>query len=189
MLKHILLLVIVVACHSGGGEAQHPEPPAQLAEAQHPEPPAQHAEAKSRRHAELPDDLRIHASYFNGLKRQVAHAWDPTPVWRRADPTGTRYGNKTRVIELRVSLSPQGELAKILVVSPSGSNELDEEAVRAFRVAAPFPNPPERLVQKDNLFTFGFSFYFEPPPKTPYPPSSSPPPSSPPQTPQPAGPQ
>ena len=103
----------------------------------------------------------IYASFFNRLKRQVAQNWDPNSVWRRADPTGARYGTKTRVTEVRVSLSPRGELAKILVVAPSGSNELDEEAVRAFRVAAPFPNPPDGLVQKDNLITFAFSFYFE----------------------------
>ena len=75
--------------------------------------------------------------------------------------TGTVYGSKTRVTEVRVSLSPKGELAKILVVSPSGSVELDEEALRAFRVSAPFVNPPDGLVQKDNLITFGFSFFFQ----------------------------
>ncbi|HEX3760913.1 MAG TPA: energy transducer TonB [Kofleriaceae bacterium] len=103
----------------------------------------------------------VYASFFNRLKRQVAQVWDPNSVWRRADPTGTRYGSKTRITEVRVSLSPRGDLAKILVVSPSGSNELDEEAVRAFRAAAPFPNPPEGLIQKDNLITFAFSFFFE----------------------------
>ena len=29
-------------------------------------------------------------------------------VWRRSDPTGTVYGFKTRITEVRVSLSPQG---------------------------------------------------------------------------------
>jgi TonB family protein len=103
----------------------------------------------------------VYASFFNRLKRQVAQIWDPNTVWRRADPTGTRYGSKTRTTEVRVSLSPRGDLVKILVVSPSGSNELDEEAVRAFRAAGPFPNPPEGLVQKDNLITFAFGFTFE----------------------------
>lgn len=103
----------------------------------------------------------VYASFFNRLKRQVAQNWDPNSVWRHADPTGTVYGTKTRVTEVRVSLSPKGELAKILVVMPSGSVELDEEALRAFRVSAPFPNPPDGLVQKDNLITFGFSFYFQ----------------------------
>jgi TonB family protein len=103
----------------------------------------------------------VYASFFNRLKRQVAQIWDPNAVWRRADPTGTRYGSKTRTTEVRVSLSPKGELVKILVVLPSGSVELDEEALRAFRAAGPFPNPPEGLIQKDNLITFAFGFTFE----------------------------
>ena len=53
------------------------------------------------------------------------------------------------------------ELVKVVVTSPSGSVELDEEARRAFQVAAPFPNPPDGLVQKDNLITFAFGFYFQ----------------------------
>jgi TonB family protein len=103
----------------------------------------------------------VYASFFNRLKRQVAMNWDPQTVWRRSDPDGSHYGFKTRVTEVRVSLSAKGDLAKIVVTNPSGSTELDEEALRAFRKAAPFPNPPDGLVQKDNLITFAFSFYFE----------------------------
>ena len=103
----------------------------------------------------------VYASFFNRLKRQVAQNWDPQTVWRRSDPDGSHYGFKTRVTEVRVSLSAKGDLSKIVVVNPSGSPELDEEALRAFRAASPFPNPPGGLVQKDNLITFAFSFYFE----------------------------
>jgi TonB family protein len=103
----------------------------------------------------------VYASFFNRLKRQVAQSWDPASVWRRSDPTGTVYGFKTRVTEVRVSLSSRGEVEKVLVTTPSGVAALDDEAVRAFRSAGPFPNPPEGLVQKDNLITFGFSFFFE----------------------------
>jgi TonB family protein len=71
------------------------------------------------------------------------------------------YGSKTRITEVRVSLSRRGDVEKILVMTPSGVAALDDEAVRAFRSAGPFPNPPEGLVQKDNLITFGFSFFFE----------------------------
>ncbi len=103
----------------------------------------------------------VYASFFNRLKRQVAQNWDPGTVWRRSDPTGTVYGFKTRVTEVRVSLSRRGEVQKVLVTAPSGVVALDEEAVRAFHAAGPFPNPPEGLVQNDNLITFGFSFFFE----------------------------
>jgi TonB family protein len=102
----------------------------------------------------------VYASFFNRLKRQVAMNWDPQTVWRRSDPTGTHHGFKTRVTEVRVSLSPKGDVAKIVVTSPSGVSELDDEAVRAFHAAAPFVNPPDGLI-KDNLITFAFSFHFE----------------------------
>ena len=103
----------------------------------------------------------VHASFFNRLKRQVAQNWDPASVWRRRDPTGAVYGSKSRVTKVRVSLSRKGEVENIVVTTPSGVTALDEEAVRAFRSAGPFPNPPEGLVQKDNLITFPFGFFFE----------------------------
>jgi TonB family protein len=103
----------------------------------------------------------VYASFFNRLKRQVAQNWDPASVWRRLDPTGQVYGFKTRVTEVRVSLSPHGELSKIVVTAPSGVNELDDEAVRSFHQAAPFPNPPKELVGNDGSITFAFSFFFE----------------------------
>jgi protein TonB len=102
----------------------------------------------------------VYASFFNRLKRQVAQNWDPQTVWRRSDPDGTHHGFKTRVTEVRVVLNAKGDLSKILVTSPSGVNELDDEAVRAFHAAAPFPNPPDGLAGKDGTITFAFSFFF-----------------------------
>jgi len=103
----------------------------------------------------------VHATFFNRLKRSVAQNWDPAAVWRRRDPTGSVYGYKTRVTEVRVALTQRGELAKIVVTAPSGVTELDDEAVRAFQHAAPFVNPPKELASDDGLITFAFSFYFE----------------------------
>jgi len=103
----------------------------------------------------------VFASFFNRLKRQVAQNWDPANVWRRVDPQGTVYGFKTRVTEVRVSLAPNGTLQKIVVTTPSGVQELDDEAVKSFHASAPFVNPPDGLVQKDGMITFAFSFFFE----------------------------
>ncbi|NVB84095.1 MAG: TonB family protein [Kofleriaceae bacterium] len=103
----------------------------------------------------------VHATFFNRLKRQVAQNWDPASVWRRQDPSGQVYGFKTRVTEVRVTLSLTGQLTKIVVTSPSGVSELDDEAVRAFQQAAPFVNPPKELANAEGNIVFGFSFYFE----------------------------
>jgi TonB family protein len=102
----------------------------------------------------------VYASFFNRLKRQVAQNWNPQTVWRRSDPDGTRHGFKTRITEVRVTLSGKGALEKIVVTAPSGVRELDDEAVRSFHAAAPFPNPPDGLVKNGHI-TFAFSFYFE----------------------------
>jgi TonB family protein len=103
----------------------------------------------------------VYASFFNRIKRQVAQNWDPQSVWHRVDPTGQVNGFKTRITEIRATLTPSGAIDRILVITPSGVGELDEEGMRAFKAAGPFPNPPDGLVAKDGMITFAFSFYFE----------------------------
>ncbi len=103
----------------------------------------------------------VYASFFNRMKRAVAQNWDPATVWRRSDPEGKVYGFKTRITEVRVTLTANGALTKIIVTAPSGVSDLDDEAVRSFHAAAPFPNPPSGLASSDGTISFAFSFYFE----------------------------
>ncbi|MBK9033439.1 MAG: energy transducer TonB [Myxococcales bacterium] len=103
----------------------------------------------------------VHASFFNRLKRAVHQQWHPIELWRRHDPTGAVYGVKTRVTRLRVSLTPTGAVAQIVVVEPSGVDVLDDEAVRAFETAQPFANPPAALIGGDGRITFVFGFHLE----------------------------
>ena len=42
-----------------------------------------------------------------------------------------------------------GSLESLEVVQQSGSGPLDDAVVNAFRIAGPFPNPPEQLVARD----------------------------------------
>ncbi len=103
----------------------------------------------------------VFASFFNRMKRRVHQSWDPVSVWRRHDPTGQVYGFKTRVTRVRVTLGPGGELKQIIVAQPSGVELLDDEAVRAFRAAQPFPNPPAGLVDASGQITFEFGFHLQ----------------------------
>jgi TonB family protein len=82
-------------------------------------------------------------------------------VWRSEDPDGSHYGFKSRDTVLRVSLDAKGNVSKVVIVQPSGFDSLDDEAIRAMKESAPFPNPPGALVDKDGLITFEFGFYFE----------------------------
>lgn len=102
------------------------------------------------------------ASFFNRVKRQVAQNWHPNIVYRRRDPRGRVYGFKDRLTILRVKLSPKGELKHVQLEKASGVGFLDDEAVRAFKLAQPFPNPPRGLVdEKTGLISFRFGFLFE----------------------------
>lgn len=102
-----------------------------------------------------------YATFFNRMKRQVAQNWHPDTVYLRRDPSGNIYGTKDRITVLQVSLKPNGAVAKIAVEKQSGVDFLDDEAIRAFREAQPFPNPPTGLVDaRSNLITFSFGFHF-----------------------------
>ncbi len=103
----------------------------------------------------------VHASFFNRVKRTVAQHWNPSSVIRRTDPDGKHNGATTRQTVVRVSLNPSGGLVKVVVMTPSGFGPLDDEALRAFQAAAPFPNAPAALAGKNGLITFEFGFVME----------------------------
>jgi TonB family protein len=97
-------------------------------------------------------------SFMSRLKDQVVQEWSPGEEYRRRDPRGKVYGVKDRFTSLRITLNGDGSLRTIYVASASGLDFYDDEAVRAVREAAPFPNPPEGMKDKDGLIhiTFGF---------------------------------
>lgn len=102
-----------------------------------------------------------HAPFFNRVKRAVAEEWHPELVYVRHDPNGNVYGVKDRVTVLRIHLMPDGKLAAWTVLQSSGVDFLDDEAIDAFKKAAPFPNPPKELVEADGEIHFNFAFIFE----------------------------
>lgn len=107
---------------------------------------------------ELNSKRWVHASFFNRVKRQVAQSWQPGVVFGRKH-SGSGM-DKTWPTEVRVTLRPTGELASVIVLKGCGLQELDDEAVRAFRAAGPFPNPPQALVS-NGVIVFEFGFFFE----------------------------
>lgn len=103
-----------------------------------------------------------YASFFNRVRDQVAQHWHPEVVHAARDPDGSRYGIKTRVTRLLIRLNPDGTLNKVKLDKSSDVDFLDEEAIRAVRLAAPFNNPPSQLVDAETGFIdFGFGFIFE----------------------------
>lgn len=100
-----------------------------------------------------------YASFFNRVKREIERYWHPDREFRRNDPYGNIYGMKDRRTDLLVVLRPDGSLKKVYIMSPSGVPFLDDEAKEAVEQAAPFPNVPLGLMDKNDRlvkFTFGF---------------------------------
>jgi TonB family protein len=102
-----------------------------------------------------------YATFFNRVKRGVSDHWNPGEVYLRHDPYGNIYGVKDRYTVLNVVLDSEGGLSDVSVAHSSGVGFLDDEAVHAFQLASPFPNPPQGLLENDGLIRFQFGFFFE----------------------------
>jgi hypothetical protein len=86
------------------------------------------------------------AGYMERVRRQVNYWWQ-----QNLDnlPSSVRLGRSSYTTEVVVILNGDGALELIEITGTSGSTELDDAVVRAFRLASPFDNPPAGLVQKD----------------------------------------
>jgi TonB family protein len=102
-----------------------------------------------------------HAWFFNRVKQGVQQNWRAVDVHRRHDPYGRVYGVRDRRTVLQVTLNPDGTLDDLFVQQDSGVSFLDDAALRAFRQAQPFPNPPEALRDADGRIRFKFAFFLE----------------------------
>jgi TonB family C-terminal domain len=102
-----------------------------------------------------------YATFFNRVKRGVSEQWKPAEVHSRYDPYFNVYGVKDRYTLLQVELDSEGKLIDVTIASSSGLKFLDDEAIRAFQEASPFPNPPKGLIESAGIIHFSFGFYFE----------------------------
>jgi len=100
----------------------------------------------------------IYAAYFNKIKQAISQHWTPSYVLIINDPKGHIYGKKNRYTKLKVLLSVNGSISKIHVMTSSGIDFLDREAINAFKMAAPFQNPPEVLLNKNSKLEIQFGF-------------------------------
>lgn len=88
----------------------------------------------------------LYAGYINRIKRLVSFYWN-----QNLDnlPSSVRLTRPQYNTVVYVVLDDLGGLQSIEVTDKSGESALDDAVVQAFRVAGPFPNPPEQLIAKD----------------------------------------
>lgn len=88
----------------------------------------------------------LYAAYLNRIRRLVNFYWR-----QNVDnlPASTRLVKPRYRTVVHAVLNADGALELIEVTYESGEPTVDDCLVRAFRLAAPFPNPPAGLVESD----------------------------------------
>lgn len=76
----------------------------------------------------------IYVSYFNKIKHSIESQWEYPEV-------ALRYGLQGR-LSLEFAIASNGELERLRILRSSGSQVLDDEALRAIKAASPFPPIP-----------------------------------------------
>lgn len=102
----------------------------------------------------------LYAGYINRIRRLVNFYWVQN-IDNRPRSVVISKPNYDTVVS--VVLNSDGALEHIEVVEPSGVEFLDDAVIQAFRMAGPFPNPPEGLIAKDGrvyLGNMGFTVQF-----------------------------
>ena len=73
-------------------------------------------------------------TYFNRIKQSIESQWEYPEL-------ALRYGLQGK-LSLEFTIANDGQLAQLRLIRSSGSQLLDEEAIRAIKAAAPFPPIP-----------------------------------------------
>lgn len=99
-----------------------------------------------------------YATFFNRIADRIRREWEGGKVLASSDPTGHVYGFEERLTVVQVTLDKGGNVVDVAVAEHSGALALDDEAVRAFKDAGPFANPPPQLFKDGERFSFLFGF-------------------------------
>jgi TonB family protein len=106
----------------------------------------------------------VYYSYYNRIKEKIRQHWEPTirENVRMAIRRGRSIAStRDRVTRVLITLDKDGTLLQVQVLGESGILELDEAAVQAFKEAAPFPNPPQGMVEQDGYIRIRWDFILE----------------------------
>lgn len=87
--------------------------------------------------------------YYQRIRERLDRAWVPLlrEKVRRIYTSGRRLASDmdfaTKVL---VVMNNQGQIVRVRVLNESGTADLDDAAVDAFKTAGPFPNPPRGII-------------------------------------------
>jgi TonB family protein len=106
----------------------------------------------------------VYYSYYTRIKGKLRQHWEPrikekiVKILRQGRKIASVNDKITRLV---ITLDQSGELVRIQVRDASGYNDLDDAAIEAFRAAAPFPNPPNGIVNASGVVEINWDFILE----------------------------
>lgn len=106
----------------------------------------------------------VYYSYFKRIKGQIQQQWEPSikGKMKKLMARGrTIASTQDRTTRLLIILNDKGTLVGVKILGESGVSDLDDAAVEAFKAAAPFPNPPTGIVEKDGTIKIRWDFVLE----------------------------
>lgn len=103
-------------------------------------------------------------SFYSRVKDQLRSHWNPLIREQVSFMFTTQRSlaslDKKRT-SLKVTIDQNGYLEEIALVRTSGNKDIDSAAIQAFRLAAPFPNPPTEMLEKDKKIRIFWDFVLE----------------------------
>jgi protein TonB len=106
----------------------------------------------------------VYYTYYNRIRNQLSQYWESRirEKMMALFKKGRRVASTSdRITKVLIVLDGNGTLIKVQVMSESGISDLDEVAVEAFRLAAPFPHPPKGIVDGDGTIKIRWDFIVE----------------------------
>lgn len=94
-----------------------------------------------------------YAQYINRMKKKIAQQWSPQKVI-----VAQMYNYDEVSVDMGLVLDSHGELVDLKIVNASNFPSFDAETKRAIGDAAPFPNPPDSLIQDNGLIYMPWRF-------------------------------
>lgn len=106
----------------------------------------------------------LYYTYFKRIKGRIQQHWEPSikkKITKMVTQGRKLASTQDRRTKLLIVLNNEGNLISVQVVRDSGVQDLDEAAIEAFKAAAPFPNPPTGIVEKDGTIKIRWDFVLE----------------------------
>lgn len=106
----------------------------------------------------------IYFSYYKQIKTQISKYWEAQikeKMFLLLQGNRDVASQRDPVTRLFIVIDRNGQLSGVQILGPSGTQELDQAAVDAFKQAAPFPVPPTGIVDSGGNVKIRWDFVLQ----------------------------